>query len=171
MNDWCQRCDVGYMAGVAIKSRKLFEALDPHGHEIPLELLKCEKCRAAIKTDDYCEDCRIGWVEEIAHMSRISYYVARGEPRDLRGIHCATCLKNADEHGWCDACDRGMVGNVAINIRSDYPAACRAYDLMMAAINELPRCERCALCILTDFECHICKITWKDGKPAAGVNR
>lgn len=166
MNTWCDRCGVGYIAGAAIPSRPLFDALDAHGHDVVPELISCETCRPLIVTGGYCERCRFGWVNGMAYLSRLTYYIARGEPRDLRGLPCRTCRANTQKHGWCAACNRGMVGNVAIHRREDFDGACRAYDLMLASLAELPRCEYCALCIQTDFECYKCRIAWKDGRPA-----
>ena len=33
-------------------------------------------------------------------MSRLTYYIARGETKDVASIECATCRKNAQYHGW-----------------------------------------------------------------------
>ena len=40
-NGWCNKCEVGYVAGVTINSQMLFEALDAHGHEIGPDGIQC----------------------------------------------------------------------------------------------------------------------------------
>ncbi len=164
-NQWCDSCKVGYVAGVPIHSKLLFDALDAHGHELVLASITCGDCQAAIPREGFCEKCRIGWVDKKAYFSRLTYHLAKGRAVESDRISCPVCRKNAASYGWCDSCKRGMVGNVAISDRADFVGACRGYDIMMASIAALPRCELCALAILADKRCFYCRTWYKDGKP------
>jgi len=163
-NKWCDKCQIGYVAGVPIECKILFETLDAHGHELVLSAIDCPDCQAAIRTDGFCEKCRIGWVHNLAYFSRLTYHLAKGTPSDPARISCLACRRNARKYGWCDSCGAGMIGNVAIRNRNDFAGGCRGYDLMMSAIEASKRCEVCALVILTDTSCFRCKKQYKDGK-------
>lgn len=80
---WCKGCGVGYLAGIEIKSADMFEALDAHGHDIMPERIRCQRCREAIPKDGYCKICRMGFVNKLAYLSRLTYLLAQGEPRAL----------------------------------------------------------------------------------------
>lgn len=168
-NQWCEACKVGYVAGVPIKCKTLFEGLDAHGHEVVISSIKCPTCQAAIASDGFCEKCRIGWYRRQAYFSRLTYHLAKGTPRDASTIRCAVCRKNAEKYGWCEMCGVGMIGNVAVRNRADFEGGCRGYDLMMCAVAASSRCANCALCMLTDMSCFFCKIAYKDGKPVPRV--
>ncbi len=164
-NQWCEKCNVGYVAGVPIKSKLLHECLDAHGHELVLSAIECKSCQAAIPVDGFCETCRIGWVRKQAYFSRLTYHLAKGKPVDPAAIQCDVCRNNSRSCGWCDHCNIGMVGNVAIPHRTDFAGAKRGYELMLAAIDATKRCESCGLAIMTDTSCFFCKTTYRDGLP------
>lgn len=77
---WCEACRVGYVAGTPIHSQVLYDALDAHGHEVDAASLACASCRAAARSDGFCETHARGFVDRRAYLSRLAYHVARGEP-------------------------------------------------------------------------------------------
>ena len=163
-NGKCERCNIGYVVGVPIKSRLLYEGLDAHGHTLMLETIECPTCKKAIEEDGFCDKCRIGWWKKQAYFSRLTYHTAKGVVHDPATITCPTCRGNTAKYGWCETCRLGMVGNVALSNRYDYEQAARGYDLMLAAIEASKRCDTCSLVILTDGDCLLCKKSYKDGK-------
>jgi len=124
-NGWCEKCAVGYLALIEIRSRALFDVLDAHGHDIDPAAIRCVSCRKALATDGYCERSRMGFVNQQAYLSRLAYYVARGKVRDRSTVSCKTCRKNAEKYGWCEACKIGTVGDLTFRgcfkTRSDGP--------------------------------------------------
>ena len=93
---WCERHQVGYVGGILIRSKPVFETLDAHGHVVDLSTFRCEECRKAIQTDGYCESDSVGFVNKLAYFSRLNYELARGERTPRASITCRTCLKNAE---------------------------------------------------------------------------
>lgn len=81
---WCEACGVGYVAGVALPSKILYDALDAHGHDLDLAALACPDCQAAARTDDFCARHQRGFVGGRAYLSRLAYHSARGEPDAVR---------------------------------------------------------------------------------------
>lgn len=162
-HQWCAACKVGYVAGVRIESALLYEEIDAHGHDIDPAKIECPSCQKALAQDGYCEKCRMGFVRRQAYLSRLTYFVAKGETRDPATISCKTCRKNAESHGWCDECAVGMVGNVALKRREDFEPAARAYDVLRAAVSTLKRCETCAVAMILDGRCPTCRISYRDG--------
>ncbi|MFQ5412648.1 MAG: hypothetical protein ACE5EC_10125 [Phycisphaerae bacterium] len=155
-HQWCEACDVGYVAGVPIPSRLLFETLDAHGHDLDLASITCPTCKAAIEADGFCAACGIGWCHKQAYFSRLTYWLAQGERRDTAGLTCNTCRRSAMKTGWCDACGLGWVGNTAFRNRSAFDAAQPEYDRLSAALKTLDRCEHCAVALWTDTTCFDC---------------
>jgi hypothetical protein len=164
-NQWCEACKVGYVAGVSIRSKILFEYMDAHGHELVLDSVKCLTCRAGIANEGYCEACRIGWVRKLGYFSRLTYHLAKGKPCDPATLACRGCRKNAEHYGWCTACGVGVIGNVLIPTRADFDGGVRGFELMLIAIEATKRCELCSVAIMSDTNCFFCKLTYKDGKP------
>jgi hypothetical protein len=164
-NGWCELHHVGYVAAVPISSRLVYDALDAHGHTLDLTTFTCESCRKAIATDGFCEADQIGFVNKQAYFSRLTYELARGEPTDRSRIKCKLCKANSATHGWCEHCKLGMVGNVAIHDHEAYGRAAHAADILRDAAGTIPRCEWCAVAMVTSTKCPVCKITYRDGKP------
>ncbi|HWL94073.1 MAG TPA: hypothetical protein VNT79_11120 [Phycisphaerae bacterium] len=163
-NQWCDACNVGYVAGVPIKSKFLFETLDAHGHDLVAANFTCPTCKIAIATEGFCEPCRIGWIDKKAYFSRLTYHLAKGVAKDPSTLSCTVCRKNSETYGWCERCGHGMVGNVEVKSRADFEGGRRGYELMMTAIEASGRCEMCGQVIITDGSCFVCKISYKDGK-------
>lgn len=162
---WCQAHARGYVAAVEIRSRLLYEALDAHGHTLDLGTFQCASCKQAIASDGFCEEHRIGFVRKQAYFSRLTYELARGEHRDPASITCPVCRKNAESLGWCEKHGVGMVGSVAIRDRQAYERAAGAVGIVKAASEMAERCEHCAMAMVTDTQCPVHRIAYKDGKP------
>ncbi len=170
-NGWCDVCRVGYLATVEIRSAKLFEALDANGHDFPEPgAMNCVVCRDAWSTGGYCHDCRIGFVDGHGYFTKVTYLLAKGEVRDPAKLACTVCAKAAADktppladEGWCDACGRGMVGNVAFRDKKDYAAARKQFDLLLRAVKESKRCEMCSMLLFYGGVCQACNITYKNG--------
>ena len=163
---WCAACEVGYVAGVKIKSAMLFEAADAHGHDIIPERIKCETCKKAMASDGYCERSRMGFVDSQAYLSRLTYHVAKGRATEPSNLACSTCRKNAKHAGWCDACRRGMIGHIAIDRHDDFVEAAKAYRRLLEAVRKLATCETCAVAHFTGGRCLKCNVSRSERQPA-----
>ena len=162
---WCDDHEKGYVASIEIHSEMLFETLDAHGHVIAPEFIRCTRCLEARKTDDFCEEHRIGFVDGLAYLSPLTYHLAKGENKDLSRIVCPVCKKNAESYGWCPECNVGMVGQFEIRDPESFRKLSRAYDTLLSARETVARCELCAASMVVDGRCPVCRITYKDGKP------
>ena len=163
-NGWCPVHAFGYVGGVKVTSRWLYEAADAHGHQVDTSTFSCERCKDAIATNGFCSAHRIGFVNKLAYFSRLTYELAKGEIRPVRSIACATCRKNSESFGWCARSKVGMVGEVAIRNRDDFDQAVEALRIFIVANATAARCDRCAVAIITDTECPLHGIKYKDGK-------
>ncbi len=164
VNGWCEAHEVGYVAGLEIRSADLFETLDTHGHRLDPHGLGCDQCEAA-HPDGYCAEHQRGFVDGLAYFSTLTYQIARGEAKGPSEIACPICRSNSESHGWCSKCEVGMVGNVEIRDPEDFQVAAREYDKLLKAKEAAVRCEMCAVAIVYDSECPFCKITYKNGAP------
>jgi hypothetical protein len=170
-NKWCDACKIGYVAGVPIKSKLLFEGLDAHGHTVVLSTFTCSSCKSAIAEQGFCEKCRTGFLGNQAYFSRLTYELAHGRSVTAESLSCPVCRKNHGNHNWCDKCRLGIVGNTVLNDRRNFDAAVRPYEIMLVANDAAARCEMCALAIITDTRCFVCKLDYKDGKAAPAKPR
>lgn len=169
-NQWCGKCDIGYVAGAPMKSKLLFECMDAHGHELQNDAIQCSECQAAMKVDGFCNHCKTGWVDGMAYFSRLTYTLGRGQPRPASTINCQVCKENSKRYGWCDACNVGMLGNTAVTDRALFDEGARRYDILLIAIDASARCDGCAMAIVTDTPCHLCQLTYRDGKSRPGIH-
>ncbi len=142
----------------------LFEALDAHGHEIGPGGIQCPSCRQEIEIDGYCAHHRIGWVNQQAYFSTLTYRLAKGQAKDISNISCPICQANAQTQGWCDSCQVGMVGNVAFGNKEDFHQASQRYEVLLAAVEVAGTCETCACAMFFDSTCPVCKISYINGK-------
>lgn len=161
---WCDKCKVGHLAGVRIESELLFEVLDAHGHTIDPAAIQCDVCKEAIKSDEFCDKCRIGWLDKKAYMSRLTFHLAKGAAKERTAITCDNCKRVSAKGGWCDTCGHGMVGNVAIKDKADFAHALKAYRRLLKAVELSARCETCAVALMSDGECTKCGKRYRDGK-------
>jgi hypothetical protein len=105
---WCESCRVGYVGATAIRSQALYDALDPHGHDVDVPGLACAACREAARSDGFCAQHGRGFVGGRAYLSRLSYHVARGEPASVEhelGL-LATAVQTLER---CELCAAAMV--------------------------------------------------------------
>lgn len=177
-----------------MRSELLFETLDPHGHVIGHESITCPNCLAAIACDGWCVDCRIGWQNGLAWMTRITWVFSKGEVATASTPLCAACRARVDaattaegtgvsgrglgqdgggatERGaWCPACGGGVVGRIFFRDRELLAEAARQFDILNAAIATVPRCELCACAMVVDDDCPFCRIAYRDGKPLGTVD-
>lgn len=167
-NHWCAAGNVGYVAGLEIRSRFLYEVLDPHGHTIILEEVQCDTCREALKSHGFCSAHRMGYVGGRAYLTPLTYYLARGKPIDPASLSCPICRKHTQGIGWCDRDQRGIVGYTALDDRQEFEELSKAYQILQAAIQKSASCERCAGAMMADGYCAIHRIKYKDGSPVPG---
>lgn len=166
-NGWCPLHEFGYVGGVKVTSRWLYEFVDAHGHELDLSTFTCPTCKIAIATNGFCETHHLGFVDKLAYYSRLTYELGKAELRPDGTISCARCRKNAETHGWCAKSAVGMVGPFAIRDRREFDRAVAALDLFVVADEAARRCRYCAGAIMTNSECPACRIAYKDGKVVA----
>lgn len=164
---WCGKCQFGYLAGIKIESAALFDALDPHGHDINPASLRCEQCRKAYETHGYCEPCKIGFVRKQAFFSRLTYGLARGTLKNPGSVGCATCVKHMTVPGWCGDCGVGMVGHRAYEDRKEFEEVVRVRNLLNSAIERGKKCLSCAIAMINDGACVKCKVTFEGGREVA----
>ena len=162
---WCEQHQVGYVGGILIHSKLVFETMDAHGHVVDLSTFHCETCQRAIHTDGFCALDSVGFVKGLAYFSRLTYELARGQRTPRADLTCHTCRKNSESQGWCDRCKIGRIGPVAIRDREAFERAAQAADLLRAANEAAVRCEWCGVAVLTNAQCPMCRITYKGGKP------
>jgi hypothetical protein len=163
-NGWCPVHEQGYVGGVKVTSRWLYEFADAHGHQLDLSTFTCPTCRAAIATNGFCEVHRVGFVDKLAYYSLLTYELGKGRSKPVSTISCATCRKNSESHGWCAKSGVGMIGPFEIGNRQDFDRAVSALEIFLVANEASHRCNYCAGAILKDSECPACKIRYKDGK-------
>jgi hypothetical protein len=160
---WCSDCKEGYVAGVMMKSPKLYEAVSVSPNEG--EKLDCDACKKfAAAGTGYCTKCKVGFVGKNHSHSMVGYTLARGDATDPATIKCAACKKAAGSTGWCDSCKAGMVGYACYKDKPVYDAAAKARETLVAAASS--KCEGCAVAMVSDGTCQTCKIAYKDGKKA-----
>lgn len=159
-NVWCRHCNVGYLAMRRIDSAMLFDALDPHGHDIDQSTLQCTVCLAAVRTDGYCHDCRMGFVEGRAYFTPLTHGLAQGRPVAPEDIECPQCQRNIQSTGWCDRCGRGMVGNVAFADRALFERTAEQWRVLDDAQARVETCELCACAMVVHSACPKCRISY-----------
>jgi RNA polymerase subunit RPABC4/transcription elongation factor Spt4 len=142
--------------------------MDAHGHQVDTRHLALvyPACERAIATDGYCAEAKIGFVRGSAYFSRLTYLLALGKPLRDAEIQCPVCRRNAETHGWCGSCNVGMAGHIAIEDRQAFQEIEGALRVLEVADEAAKRCEQCAVAIVTDTHCPLCRIAYKDGKPA-----
>jgi len=171
LNGWCHLHELGFVAAVPIRSPLLYELLDAHGHVLDLSTFECPACRRAIEEEGFCEEHRVGFARDLAYFSRLTYELARGESLRPEDLSCPQCRRHSESHGWCDRCRRGIVGRIAVRDRLGYEAAVDALEILALANTAAERCPYCAMAIVTNTECPLCRITYRDGEalPGAGA--
>lgn len=163
-NGWCGACDVGWVAAIRIESRKLFEAIDAHGHKVDPTSYDCKSCKVAIESDGFCETCKTGFVNKEAYFSRLTWALGRGTVVKRDELNCPKCITHLGAAGWCEKCSRGFVGNFAYSDRKLFSVASRGRAVLIQAIAKAEDCEDCAVAMAIDRWCPICRKSYEDGK-------
>ncbi len=169
LNRWCAAANAGYVAGVEIRSRFLYEALDAHGHDIDPAAVKCDTCRKALKSDGFCAAHRMGYVHGLAYMSPLTYDIARGRTIDPATITCKVCRQHTEGIGWCDTDRLGIAGRVAFDDRQVFREFSKNYQILLAAVEASKKCETCAAAMMADGYCGIHRVKYLDGKAVSGT--
>ncbi len=172
VNGWCELHAVGFVAGVRVRYRLLFETLDPHGHDLDPATVTCPRCREAIGSDGWCDECHIGWQQGMAYMTRLTWLLAKGESVTASTPLCSSCrvastAPGAVEPRWCDACGAGLVGDVRFTDRPVFDEASDAFQVLRRALERAKACELCACAIVYDRTCPDCRITYRHGVAVA----
>jgi hypothetical protein len=165
---WCDVHEVGWIGGVEVGSKMLFETLDAHGHDVDLATFDCPSCRQAIERQGFCDEHRVGFVEDRAYFSKLGWRLARGKRVDLSKIRCPRCREHARSRGWCASCGRGMAGAIALSDRKAWNEVDRALAIVERADQAATRCVHCAVAMVTDTDCAFCRIAYRDGRAVEG---
>ncbi|MEM7232718.1 MAG: hypothetical protein AAF517_11110 [Planctomycetota bacterium] len=156
--DWCDRCDAGTLAGVRVPSRRLLEYLDAHGHDLKPEELQRESCRTRARgeeSSEFCDRCRMGFVDGRAYLSKLAFYAARAEKR-TSPLECRHCLASRDEPRWCERCGVGRNGDRVWRRKADFDVVHSELTKLRRALKELPRFETCAIATMSGGRCRRC---------------
>jgi hypothetical protein len=159
---WCRRCNVGYVGGLRVASAVLFEGIDPHGHVLDNESLQLQACREAIRTDGYCDAVGFGFVGGRAYFTRLTYGLARAATVDDA---CAECRSLLGRTGWCAACSRGVVGNVALTDRTLFTQTAAEFARLRRGIELAQTCETCGVAMVAHHTCPTCLISYESLEP------
>ncbi len=164
---WCQGCKVGYVAGVKIKSARLFEAVQ--GKAVSADKIRCKDCQQAAKRGcGWCDKCKAGIVAGKGYHSPVAYALAQGQHKDPATIKCPKCRQAAKDHGWCSDCKEGYAGTLVFTGKEKYEKAAKARQTLIRAARLAEKCESCAAAMVSDGTCSRCKVSFKDGKPTTG---
>ena len=155
-NGWCDSCGRGFVAGLTIESKNLFEALDAHGHVIDSSGITCDSCLGALSEDGFCDLHRWGYVDGKMYVSDLTWSLALGTIDEPDQLTCAQCRADCDHRGWCESCGVGHVGPVRFASREDYDRAVRQQDRLELALITLKRCEECSMRTFYGGVCGIC---------------
>lgn len=168
-NGWCSACEVGWVAAVRIESRRLFDAIDAHGHKVDPTTFHCASCQKAIAGDGFCGACKVGFVEKEAYFSRLTWALGRGTVLTDDDIECGKCAAHLSSAGWCDKCKRGLVGHFAYKDKKLFRIAARGRAVLIQAIAKVSDCEDCAIALAIDRWCPKCRVSYEDGKLVKGA--
>jgi len=160
---WCAACQVGYVAGLRIQSRLLFDTLDNHGHDVDGSAISCSSCKRALAADGFCQACGMGFIHNQGYFSPLTYWLAKGKAIEISTTTCRTCREDAATGGWCEACQRGMLGGVAISDRAGFEQALPAFRRLKLATSYTGPCRFCAVALYSNGMCPFCRLTYQDG--------
>ncbi len=158
---WCMRCDVGYVAQQRIESAMLFEALDPHGHRLDVNVWECATCKANYTSNGFCAECGMGCHNQLVYFTRLTHGLARGRRVDLSRRDCATFAGHSGDAVWCDRCSIGIVGNVVFSDQDVFEVTAREFSILKQAIDRSAECELCACAMVAHRDCPTCLISYQ----------
>ena len=94
---WCDGCKVGFVNGVTMKSKTLFDAVA--GKKVDVQAMKCGGCVKALKQDGACDHCGIAFADGKAYKSKVAKQLALGKAANPDKLACTMCQKNSKDHG------------------------------------------------------------------------
>ena len=151
---WCRRCNVGYIANHRVESAMLFEMIDPHGHDLDIEMLRSKVGPEVVPNDLWCDAAAMGFVGGKAFFTRLTWGLAKGSPAMADRLTCPFCRAHSgDDPAWCEHCRRGMVGNVAFADRALFEQTASEYRNFLAAIDREKTCNLCAYAMVAHTRC------------------
>lgn len=175
---WCTDCKVGFVDGVKIKSRKLYDALQ--GELVSADKTSCSGCKAAaakaatskltsakLASDKGATCCGKTFVGKKSYRSPVAAILASGHPVDMAKIadsKCEGCKAAAKNNGFCKDCGVGIVAGRLYKGKENFAKAQQAYATLVKASKAVDVCEGCAVAMVTDSKCESCKVSFKDGK-------
>ena len=163
-------CGKGQIFGVKLASQKLYESLA--GKEIDAANIKCAGCKTAVETSGKCEHCKVAMANGRVYHSMVGHTLAKGMPVTAKkAAKCGGCKTAHKENGFCKHCRVGFVAGRVFAAKKVYEAATKAFETLAKAVETAPKCEVCAVAMVTDGRCDSCDVSFKDGKkisPAGG---
>jgi hypothetical protein len=166
---WCDSCEVGYVTGVRITSKKLFDAVA--GEKVDAEAMKCSACAKAVEQDGACDHCGVAFAAGKAYKSKVGQRLALGKAADRNKLICSMCRQNSRDHGWCDSCKVGLVGNRAFKDKKAYTHAAAARKVLLIAAMKAEKCSACAVAMVDDGTCDKCEVSFKDGRKVSDKSK
>lgn len=164
-NGWCSECNVGYVSGVKLESKELYDALA--GVKVDKEKVQCPGCKTALAKNGACDHCHVRFEHGVAYKSPVAAKLAAGKPmaHGADEIKCPGCKKAAKAgEGWCDHCGGGIVGHRWFSDKKAYQDAVAARATLVKAAQAAEKCKGCAIAMVTDGKCDHCNVSFKDGK-------
>jgi hypothetical protein len=163
---FCLPCKAGYIADLRITSAVVIEALDTHGHIFIADSLECPSCRRAAARNGRCTTCHRGFVGNKIYASKITYYLALGQPIEGVRPSCAKCRSTSGSTGWCTECKKGWIAHYAYGDFKVWQVASTEYGRLRTALKSIETCEYCVLARYADRICIKCKTQFKNGRTA-----
>lgn len=164
VHGWCDGCGRGFVADVELRSLYLWSVLDAHGHDLDVARFGCRDCERANEADGFCERSNVGFVGGKVYFSRLTWRLASSRLRDDGAVRCAVCGDGTRREGWCATCSRGWVGRRGIEGEDAYRDLRREIEILRLAAAAESRCEHCAAAIVTDTECPVCRVSYRNGR-------
>lgn len=109
----------------------------------------------------------MGFYKKQAYFTKLTHGIAQGIAVDPAVMKCSTCKSHVGETGWCETCNKGIVGNVAISDHDVYQTTAPEFDVLLAAIEKADTCEECACAMVMHRKCPKCQIDYAGIVPAA----
>lgn len=137
----------------------------------------CQKGAQCQKGATACANCPHGNVtiaNGMAFKSPVAATLASGMPmtKTLDQMKCPDCKAAAVAgKGWCDTCQKGIVGNRVFKDKKAYDAALASHELLVKAAKVATKCEDCAVAMVTNGTCTKCNVSFKDGKVAKATEK
>lgn len=175
-NGWCSDCKEGYVDGIEIKNKKLYDTLQ--GTTVSADQVKksgCGACEKAYAGNSTCDACHVSFASGKMYKSAHAAHLAAGTRVTKDTPMCAACKaacekegleKMAQGTGWCDQCKAGFVHGVRYDSKEAFESAKKSYAIVSNAAQASSKCEGCAIAMVTDGECEHCKVSFKNGEMA-----